>query len=101
MSTHKLTDEALQDLDEIFNYLSGYSLDAVDRFLDALEKKYQNLVNFPQMGKSYEELAPQLRGVPIDGYILLYRLVGEDIEILRVVSGYRNLKSLFLDTDGS
>ncbi|MBC6421702.1 MAG: type II toxin-antitoxin system RelE/ParE family toxin [Hormoscilla sp. SP5CHS1] len=101
MSTHKLTDEALQDLDEIFNYLSGYSLDAVDRFLDALEKKYQNLVNFLQMGKSYEELAPQLRGVPIDGYILLYRLVGEDIEILRVVSGYRNLKSLFLDTDGS
>ncbi|MBO1351369.1 MAG: type II toxin-antitoxin system RelE/ParE family toxin [Hormoscilla sp. GUM202] len=101
MSTYKLTDEALQDLDEIFNYLSGYSLDAVDRFLDALEKKYQNLVNFPQMGKSYEELAPQLRGVPIDGYILLYRLVGEDIEILRVVSGYRNLKSLFLDTDGS
>jgi len=97
MSTYKLTDEALQDLDEIFNYLSGYSLDAVDRFLDALEKKYKNLVNFPQMGKSYEELAPQLRGVPIDGYILLYRLVGEDIEILRVVSGYRNLKSLFLD----
>jgi len=38
-------------------------------------------------GKSYEELAPQLRGVPIDGYILLYRLVGEDIEIFRVVSG--------------
>ena len=54
MSTYKLTDEALQDLDEIFNYLSGYSLDAVDRFLDALEKKYQILVNFPQMGKSYE-----------------------------------------------
>ena len=101
MSTYKLTDEALQDLDEIFNYLSCYSLDAVDRFLDALEKKYQNLVNFPQMGKSYEELAPQLRGVPIDGYIILYRLVGEGIEIIRVVSGYRNLKSLFLDTDGS
>lgn len=38
MSTYKLTDEALQDLDEIFQYLSGYSLDAVDRFLDALEK---------------------------------------------------------------
>ncbi len=101
MSTYKLTDEALQDLDDIFNYLSGYSLDAVDRFLDALEKKYQNLVNFSQMGKSYEELAPQLRGVSIDGYILLYRLVGEDIEIFRVISGYRNLKSLFWDTDGS
>ncbi|MGK7904724.1 MAG: hypothetical protein AB4352_25625 [Hormoscilla sp.] len=27
MSTYKLTDEALQDLDDIFSYLSSYSLD--------------------------------------------------------------------------
>lgn len=47
MSTYKLTDEAIQDLDEIFQYLSGYSLDAVDRFLDALEKKSQNLQHHP------------------------------------------------------
>lgn len=39
MSSYKLTDEALEDLEEIFNYFSGYSLDAADRFLDALEKK--------------------------------------------------------------
>lgn len=101
MSGYKLTDEALQDLDEIFNYLSGYSLDAVDRFLNAIEKKLENLAKFPQMGKSYEKLAPQLRGVPIEGYIILYRLLGEDIEIIRVVSGYRDLKSLFFESNGS
>ena len=101
MRTYNLTDEALQDLDDIFKYLSSYSLDAADRFLDALEKKSENLVAFPQMGKSYEDLAPQLRGVPIDGYIILYRLMGEDIEIIRIVSGYRDLKSLFWEADVS
>ena len=38
-------------------------------------------------GKSYEVLAPQLRGVPIDGYILPYSFVGEEIESLTFGNG--------------
>lgn len=51
------------------------------------------------MGKSYEDLAPQLWGIPFDGYIILYRVIKDGIEVIRVVSGYRNLGSLLSEPD--
>ena len=46
------------------------------------------------MGKSYKEIEPSLRGIPLDNYIILYRLIDNGIEIVRIISGYRNLKDL-------
>ena len=40
-----------------------------------------------------------LRGIPIDGYIIFYRVFENSIVIVRVVSGYRDLESLFLESD--
>lgn len=74
MSIYSLTNEAIQDLDDISNYISDFSLDGATRFLDAFERKCEALTQFSKMGKTYEELSPQLRGVPIDGYIMLYRI---------------------------
>ena len=34
-----------------------------------------------------------------DRYLILYAVIGEDVEILRVVSGYRDLSKLFTDED--
>ncbi len=47
------------------------------------------------IGRIYEEIRPDLRGVPLDGYIILYQLTDNTLEILRVVHGSRNLKDLF------
>lgn len=38
-----------------------------------------------------------LRGIPVDGYIIFYRVLDERIEIMHVVSGYRDFKSLFCE----
>ena len=54
--------------------------------------------NFPNMGRSYENIKVDLRGVPLDGYVILYRVINGGIEIVRVVSGYRNLESLFTES---
>jgi toxin ParE1/3/4 len=47
------------------------------------------------MGRQYEDLHPGLRGLPLDGYIIFYQIMDDGIEIVRVISGKRNLKSLF------
>lgn len=101
MSIYSLTDEAIQDLDNIFNYMSDFRLDAATRFLDAFESKCEALTQFLRMGKTYEDLSPQLRGVPVDGYIILYRIIENDIEVIRVVSGHRDLKKIFSGEDKS
>lgn len=84
-------------MNEICNYLSNFSLSAAIQFVDAFEQKCETLAKFPLMGKSYEQLSPQLRGVPLERYIILYRPVADDIEGVRVVSGYRNLETIFSD----
>jgi toxin ParE1/3/4 len=47
------------------------------------------------MGRSYAAIRPLLRGVPLDGYIILYELQEDGITILRVVNGRQNLETLF------
>jgi toxin ParE1/3/4 len=88
---------ASQDLDEIFDYFAARSVDAGDRFIEQFEQKCEYLRQFPKMGRSYAELLSGLRGLPLDGYIILYQVVREGVEILRVVSAYRDLDALFDD----
>lgn len=67
--------------------------------LMSLKKKCKNLADFPNMGRSYDDVKPSLRGLPLAGYIIFYRIVNDGIEIIRVVSGYRDLESLFLEDE--
>ena len=90
-----ISPNASQDLDEIFDYFASRNVDAGERFVIAFEKKCENLLQFPNMGRSYKDIEPSLRGIPLDNYIILYRLIDNGVEIVRVVSGYRNLEYLF------
>jgi toxin ParE1/3/4 len=47
------------------------------------------------MGKAYSQLAPDLRGAPIEDYIIFYYPRADGIDIARIVSGYRDLEQLF------
>jgi toxin ParE1/3/4 len=51
------------------------------------------------MGRRRDELLPLLRSFPVDDYLIFYRSIEEGIEILRVVSGYRDLEKLFDDDE--
>jgi toxin ParE1/3/4 len=51
------------------------------------------------MGRSRDELATNVRSFPVNDYLIFYRPIEEGIEILRVVSGYRDLEGLFLKDD--
>ena len=94
-----LAQEATQDLDEILDYFLSRNIDAGERFIQEFNKKCKYLTQFPNIGRSYANLDPTLRGIPVDGYILFYRVFEDNIIIVRVISGYRDLKSVFTDLD--
>ncbi len=50
------------------------------------------------MGKPRDELFPNIRSFPVDNYLIFYRPLDKGIEILRVISGYRDLEKLFDDS---
>ncbi|BAY39534.1 plasmid stabilization system protein [Nostoc sp. NIES-2111] len=95
MKIYIISPEASRDLAEIIDYFANRNIDAGEHFVDEFEKKCKYLINFPNMGRSYGNIQPYLRGVPLEGYVILYRVINDGIEIVRVVSGYRDLESLF------
>jgi toxin ParE1/3/4 len=88
---------ASRDIENIIDYIADVSsLDAADELLNLINQKCRMLANFPKMGKLREELAKNLRSFPVEDYLIFYCQVENGIEITRVISGYRDLESLFL-----
>lgn len=99
MSRYTIAPEAISDLDEISNYFLIHDVEAGERWFEAFNQKCQQLVQFPFMGRRYAHIRSDLRGLPLEGFIIFYRVQDTFIEIMRIVSGKRNLKTLFTDNE--
>jgi toxin ParE1/3/4 len=87
--------EAAKDLEEISTYYSINNAEAGEKLIDEFEARCKYLVSFPNIGRSYKNIRSYLRGISFSGYILFYRVGSDEIEILRVVNGNRDLEALF------
>jgi toxin ParE1/3/4 len=96
---YTLSIQARQDLQEIKDYIAQDSLDRAENFVKGIAGRFQALANFPGMGRRYDALAQNLRGLPIGNYIIFYRATDQGISIERILSGYRDLETLFPEPD--
>ncbi|MBD2605714.1 type II toxin-antitoxin system RelE/ParE family toxin [Scytonema hofmannii FACHB-248] len=99
MSGYVFTIQARLDIKEINKFIARENPQAATRFIDAVEEKCKVLADFPNMGRSFDYLAPSLRGFSVGNYIIFYRSIEDGIEVERVLSGYRDFDALFLDDD--
>ena len=96
----RLTEPAIRDIEQIADYIARESgLAQADRFLTRLDAKLSKIAQFPNLGRQRNEILPGLRSFPMDQYLILYIPVNQDVDILRVVSGYRDLSALFTNSD--
>ena len=96
----RVTAPASRDIEAIMDYVAANSsFDAAERLLDKIEDKCKKLISFPSMGQKRDQLALNVRSFPVDSYLIFYREIADGVEILRVVSGYRDLKNLFFEQD--
>ncbi len=49
----------------------------------------------PGIGRKREELAQGLRSSVVGNYLIFYRAIEDGIEIVRVISGHRDIEALF------
>ena len=89
------SDLAEVDLLEIWLFIAEDNDGAADRFLDLIEQKCQHLADFPESGRSREDLAPGLRSVPVERHVIFYRPSSAGIEVVRVLSAYRDAPAQF------
>jgi toxin ParE1/3/4 len=99
MSRYVINLLASRDLNDIADYFAENSLEAGDRFFRTFDRKCKQLVAFPNSGKSYATIRPDLRGLSLESYVIFYRVLDDGIEILRVVSGRRDFPSLFEESN--
>lgn len=96
----RLTKPAIQDIEQIADYIANQSgFDRADRFLNKLDAKFAKIAQFPNLGRQRDEILPGLRSIPMDKYLILYMVIEQNVEIFRVVNGYRDLSALFTDVD--
>jgi toxin ParE1/3/4 len=97
MNQYIISPEAIRDLEEILDYLAVYNISTGDRLLDEFANKCRYLTKFPLMGRSYSEIRGDLRALPLQNYLIFYRTVNSDIEIVRIIKGNRDLEAIFAD----
>jgi toxin ParE1/3/4 len=86
---------AERDLLEVWSHIAKDSPSAADHFLDLIGEKCDLLAASPDMGRRREELAPALRSFPVGRYVIFYRLGERGIQVVRVLSAYRDIAAIF------
>jgi len=88
------TDPSIEDLRSIRDYIARdsehYAADLVEQVILSVER----LLQFPRLGRVVPEAQDEnIRELLYRNYRIMYRILGERIEILTVVHGSRDLTS--------
>ncbi|MEH2024592.1 type II toxin-antitoxin system RelE/ParE family toxin [Nostoc sp.] len=87
------------DLKEISSYIARFNPDAALRLNKKIIQQCKLLADFPNMGQSCDTFASGLRSFPLEDYLIFYRPIDGGVEVVRIVSGYRDLDTVFLSED--
>lgn len=88
------TAQAEEDLIDIWSYIAADNARAADRLLDTLDEKSQLLADNPRLGVERPDIAPDVRAWRVANYLILYREIGDGVEIVRYAHGARRLQDL-------
>ena len=95
---HRVAQRAEADLDDIWLYAAkeSSSIEIANRLIDTITDRFFTLARFPYMGRSREgNFGPGYRSLPVGEYVIAYCFENEDVLVLRVVHGRRQLEDLF------
>jgi toxin ParE1/3/4 len=90
-----LSPQADIDLEEIWHRIADENPRAADRLLKRISKKIAGLADFPSVGAPRRDLAPAARMLVEGHYVVLYELVRDRVEVVRVLHGARDLPLLY------
>ena len=81
----------------LWEYIAQDDIDAADRVRDTIREAINNLVILPGLGHRRDDVADEmLRFWPVFSYLIVYRPQTDPLEIVRVISGYRDIAALLI-----
>jgi plasmid stabilization system protein ParE len=95
MSNYILSPLARQDLNDIWDYIAQDDFDAADRIINEIHDAILLMSSMPGIGHLREDLTDEpLRFWPVRRYLIVYHTGAEPLEIVRVLSAYRDVHGL-------
>ncbi|MBW2000513.1 MAG: type II toxin-antitoxin system RelE/ParE family toxin [Deltaproteobacteria bacterium] len=96
-----LTNDAARDLNELYDYVAEHdSPRKADYVLEQIEKTFSTLSEFPGRGVYPKELLElgirEYREIFFGPYRIIYRVMDQEIYVLLIVDGRRDMQSLLL-----
>lgn len=85
------TDRADEDLIAIWLNIAADNPLAADRVLDAIERRWRQIAQYPYSGIARDDIGAGIRHLIVGQYLTLYRVTDEAIEIIRVLHGRRKI----------
>ena len=99
MAKFKLTEKAVDDLAKIWNYtIDKWSEKQADKYYAMLMSNCTEIARDPSLGKSYEGITENLRGLKVNRHIIFFRKIEIDyVEITRILHGRMDLKKRIIE----
>lgn len=92
------TARARADLLNIWLSIATESPAAADRVFDRIEERTQMLMRWPEAGTVCPALHPEARMLVQRPYLILYRVMPDGVQIVRVLHGARDInRALFAE----
>ena len=95
---HRLAPAATFDLDDIWLYIAkeSGSLEIADKMIEAITERFWLISRHQHIGRGRDEdLRSGLRSFPVGKHVIIYRAEDEDVVILLVLRGSRDMETLF------
>jgi toxin ParE1/3/4 len=89
------TPASVRVLAAIADWIANNNLDAAVRFYEEVDRVLDLIARYPLMGEAVDHLGPGLRRHTVGEYLLFYRSIGDQLELLRVLHGARDIGNLF------
>lgn len=92
MSAYVLSPDALQDLQDIWDFVSLDNVSAADQLQDEFFDAFEKLARLPRMGHVRPDLTERdVLFWPIGSYLVIYRQIQRTLEIVAVLHGARDI----------
>jgi toxin ParE1/3/4 len=82
------------DLLDIFDYIARDKPTAAANWIDKIEEKCELIAATPEFGESRPEYGADIRSSVVGRYVIFYRPIRDGIEVVRVIAGDRDIRSL-------
>ena len=93
---YHFTPSALRDLEDLWDFIAEDNPTAASEVVGEILSAIDRLAEYPRIGHPRDDIADEtLRVWPLRSYLIVYRPDQVPIQIIRILSGFRYLQTLF------